>query len=202
MPVIAWLIILVCNLNPHLVITQFQRWWISAWVGLQISVKRGPDSRLVIEGNTKAIYGIKVGYYFTMTHKWSKKRKVWHESTRLVNVIIVQNIEVELNNSRSFFIGSHTNIFWNGEFFRIASKNIDFYSLFHSRATLLTMTRGLQCKHFTLQASPKYHLPWLNSRFSPTTGTWSTPASTGSGSTESLNKNLVSKNVWRHYAYI
>ena len=132
-----------------------------------------------------------------MTCKWSKKRKVWHESTRLVNVIIVQNIgirlEVELNNSRSFFIGSHTNIFWIGEFFRIASKNIDFYSLFHSRATLLTMTKGLQYKHFTLPASQKYHFPWLNSRFSPTTGTWSTPASTGSGSTESWNKKPVAK---------
>ena len=42
------------------------------------------------------------------------------DSTQLVIVIIVQNIgiqlEVEVNNSGSFFIGSYTNIFQSGEF--------------------------------------------------------------------------------------
>ena len=42
------------------------------------------------------------------------------DSTRLVIIIIVQNIgirlEVESNNSGSFFIGSYTNIFRSGKF--------------------------------------------------------------------------------------
>ena len=58
-------------------------------------------------------------------HDKTKERKeswlVWFDSTWLVVVIIVQNIgiwlEVELNNSRYFFIGSYTNIFQIGKFF-------------------------------------------------------------------------------------
>ena len=42
------------------------------------------------------------------------------DSSQLVIVIIDQNIgislEVEPNNSGSFFIGSYKNIFWSGEF--------------------------------------------------------------------------------------
>ena len=60
-------------------------------------------------------------YYSTITHKWSKTQIVWLNSTRLVIVIIIQNVgiqlEVESNNSRSFFIGSYTNIFQIGKFF-------------------------------------------------------------------------------------
>ena len=52
--------------------------------------------------------------------KWSKTWIVWLDLTWLVIVIIVQNIgiqlEVESNNSGSFFIGSYTNIFRSREF--------------------------------------------------------------------------------------
>ena len=38
----------------------------------------------------------KSSYYLTMTHKWSKARTLWLNSTQLVMVIIVENIGIRL----------------------------------------------------------------------------------------------------------
>ena len=55
---------------------------------------------------------------------------VWLDSTRLIIVIIVQNIsirlEVEANSSGSFFIGSYMNIFRSGEFLLNSKARLSF----------------------------------------------------------------------------
>ena len=77
---------------------------------------------------------LKLSYYLTMTHKFSKTWKARLDSTRLLFTIFIQNIATQLglesSDSDNFFIGFYTNNSQSGEFLMNSKARLSYLPKF------------------------------------------------------------------------